>query len=210
MAENTSRRLAESTRVEAFSDGVFAVAITLLVLDLRAPEGKGEFLSELLAQWQSYVAYLAAFLVIGVVWLTHHSLFTRIARVNTRLMLQNLLHLLLTSLVPFAALVISNSMRDGDLHDQTVGVVLFSIVSVLLSLSWYWLCRYLEGVPYLLVDDTELPALVAARRRQLVAVIPAVLAAVIALFSPIWGLVLLGVLPLFYIGTVLRSERSAR
>jgi hypothetical protein len=71
--------LAESGRVEAFSDGVLAIAITLLVLDLKVPEahvGHG-----LLEQWPTYLAYLSSFLFIGVVWVNHHALFTRIAAV---------------------------------------------------------------------------------------------------------------------------------
>jgi uncharacterized membrane protein len=71
--------LAESTRVEAFSDGVFAIAITLLVLDLKAPASRGAVLHDLLAEWPAYVAYLASFGYIGVIWVNHHYLFTRIA-----------------------------------------------------------------------------------------------------------------------------------
>ena len=75
-------RLPSAGRVEAFSDGVIAIAITLLVLDLRAPQAKGRFLHDLGAEWPSYAAYLATFLIIGTIWLTHHSLFTRVARVD--------------------------------------------------------------------------------------------------------------------------------
>ena len=92
-----STRLAESNRVEAFSDGVFAIALTLLVLDLHAPEGEsGHFARALLDQWQSYAAFLAAFLNISATWLNHHDLFTRVRRVDTSLMCANLALLLIT------------------------------------------------------------------------------------------------------------------
>lgn len=204
----TTRRLAESARVEAFSDGVFAVAITLLVLELHAPEGKGEFLNELLAQWQTYVAYLAAFLVIGVVWMTHHSLFNRIARVNARLIAQNLLYLLLASLVPFAAGVVSDSLRVGERSDQVVAVGLFTLVSIALSLSWYWLSWYVEKTPELLIDSSEVSALRRSRKSQLFAIFPPIAALALAFFSPLLALAIIGVLPLFYLGSIMRTERG--
>jgi len=75
--------LAESGRVEAFSDGVLAIAITLLVLDLKVPEGEpGAVTGHLAVLWPAYVAYLASFLYIGVVWVNHHALFRRIRLVD--------------------------------------------------------------------------------------------------------------------------------
>jgi uncharacterized membrane protein len=76
-------RLSDSARVEAFSDGVIAIAITLLVLDLRTPvPGTDQaWPSQLLHQWPGYLAYLASFGYIGVIWVNHHQLFTRIAAV---------------------------------------------------------------------------------------------------------------------------------
>jgi uncharacterized membrane protein len=203
-----TKRLTESSRVEAFSDGVFAVAITLLVLDLHAPESKGQFLSELVDQWQSYVAYLAAFLIIGVVWMTHHSLFSRIARVNARLISHNMLQLLLASLVPFAAGVISDSLRVGDRADQAVAVSVFALVGIAVSLSWYWLCWYLEQAPDLLIDSSEVPQLRRSRRAQLFAIFTPLIAVALTFIDPIWGLVVLAILPLFYVGSLLRTERG--
>jgi hypothetical protein len=85
MSERRGPRLSESNRVEAFSDGVFAIAITLLVLELAIPATSGEFTKELRDEWVSYVAYLAAFANIGVLWMGHHTAFTRIRAVDARL-----------------------------------------------------------------------------------------------------------------------------
>lgn len=69
-------RLAVTGRAEAFSDGVFAIVITLLVLDVRAPDSAGSgLLGDLLAQWPAYLGYLTSFLYVGVIWLNHHALF---------------------------------------------------------------------------------------------------------------------------------------
>jgi uncharacterized membrane protein len=81
-----------TTRLEAFSDGVLAIAITLLVIEIRPPAlHQGETLAHALwAQWPSYVAYLVSFLTIGVIWLNHHRVFTQVVRVDGPLLLLNL------------------------------------------------------------------------------------------------------------------------
>ena len=72
--------MTDKARVEAFSDGVLAIAITLLVLELRVPEagtlsgGLAHYLSE---QWSSYAAYVLSFVVIGIMWVNHHGVFSR-------------------------------------------------------------------------------------------------------------------------------------
>jgi uncharacterized membrane protein len=104
-------RLSGSTRVEAFSDAVFAIAITLLVLDLHAPSG-GDMLHHLLQQWPGYLAYLASFGYIGVIWVNHHQLFTRIASVDLGLLWCNLGLLLGSSVLPFPTAVLSSAFRN--------------------------------------------------------------------------------------------------
>ena len=79
----------ETARVEAFSDGVFAIAITLLVLDLKAPPESASLLAGLLAQWPVYVAYLISFLFILIMWVNHHRMFEHIARVDNNFLYLN-------------------------------------------------------------------------------------------------------------------------
>ena len=83
MTERSPRRLSESSRVEAFSDGVFSIAITLLVLELAVPAIRGEFRAELANEWVTYVAYLAAFATIGVLWMGHHTVFTLVSGIDS-------------------------------------------------------------------------------------------------------------------------------
>ena len=79
------------SRLEAFSDGVLAIAITLLVIEIRPPELHGETLARALwEQWPSYVAYVVSFLTIGVIWLNHHRVFTQVVRVDGPLLVLNL------------------------------------------------------------------------------------------------------------------------
>jgi len=89
-------------RVEAFSDGVLAVAITLLVLDLRVDVHSSEPLSaQLRREWPTFVAYAVSFFIIGVIWLNHHSLFRLASRVDRRVLVYNLLLLVFVTAIPF-------------------------------------------------------------------------------------------------------------
>ena len=100
--------MSDTRRVEAFSDGVFAIAITLLVLDLRVPDFEsGRLLHDLFHLWGAYIAYVSSFLYIGVIWLNHHAAFTRIHRVDWGLQWANLALLFTTALLPFPTAVLS-------------------------------------------------------------------------------------------------------
>src|SRR3954453_23441943 len=128
MSDDAPRRLSESSRVEAFSDGVFAIAITLLVLELAIPHIAGEFRTEWMGEWVSYIAYLAAFANIGVLWMGHHTAFSRIRAVDAGLLWRNLVLLLTVSVVPFPTAVIASAFRVGNEQDQAVAVVAYAIV----------------------------------------------------------------------------------
>lgn len=108
----------DSSRVEAFSDGVFAIAITLLVLDLIVP-GHEEaheigLAAALAAEWPSYFAYLVSFLVIGIIWINHHTMFAMVDRVDRRVLFVNLLLLLTISVIPFPTRLLAEYLLDGD------------------------------------------------------------------------------------------------
>src|SRR5207249_2800824 len=111
-----------TARLEAFSDGVLAIVITLLVLDLRAPTTRGSMLHELVHQWPIYISYLASFAYVGVIWVSHHQLFTRIDSVDTGLLWRNLALLLPTSVLPFPTAVLGKAFQSGSHADQRMGV----------------------------------------------------------------------------------------
>jgi len=96
-------------RVEAFSDAVFAIAITLLVLQLGPGSGQGTLSHRLGEQWPLYIAYLLSFLNIGIVWLNHHSIFSHLRGVDHGLVLLNLLLLLVVSVLPFPTNVLGDA-----------------------------------------------------------------------------------------------------
>jgi uncharacterized membrane protein len=101
-------------RLEAFSDGVIAIAITLLILEIKVPEGAGEALPHKLAeQWPSYVSYAVSFFVIGVIWLNHHALFAHLGRVDRKLMALNLVLLFTIATIPWPTNLLATYMREG-------------------------------------------------------------------------------------------------
>jgi uncharacterized membrane protein len=190
--------VAESNRVEAFSDGVFAIVITLLVLDLKAPATKHQVLHDLLGQWPAYVAYLASFAYVGVIWVNHHQLFTRIARVNAGLLWRNLALLLTMSVLPFPTAVVSSAFQFGDPDDERTALVFYGIVGVASAASWLLLFHYLSRSPRLLADEGHAAFFAAERRRAVIGVMSYAVAALSALWYPVAGLIIICALPVFY------------
>jgi uncharacterized membrane protein len=115
-------------RVEAFSDGVFAIAITLLVLDLRLP-GTGSLTHQLLAAWPHYFAYVVSFLTIGIMWMNHHTILGHVTRVDRPLLVLNLLLLMGIVAIPFPTTLVAEHLleTDGKVATVTYGVVMIAI-----------------------------------------------------------------------------------
>ena len=94
-------------RIEAFSDGVIAVAITLLILDVHVPDVQTGLLQALLKQWPTYFGYVTSFLVIAIFWANHHHIFRHIQQVDYALLLINSLFLMCIAFIPFATSVLT-------------------------------------------------------------------------------------------------------
>lgn len=116
----------EKGRVEAFSDGVLAVAITILVLDLKAEPRShaGSLAHQLRTEWPSFGAYAVSFLVIGTIWVNHHALFALAARVDRVLLFYNLLLLMFVATIPFTTAAYAEFLRDGG-GDARLAVLLY-------------------------------------------------------------------------------------
>ena len=129
----------ETGRVEAFSDGVFAIAITLLILEIRVPESAGHgTLGHALADlWPSYLAFVASFMTIGVMWLNHHRLFTLINKCDDGLIALNLLLLMGITWIPFPTGLLAEHLRRPD--ERVAGVVYagsFVVIAIAFSVMW--------------------------------------------------------------------------
>lgn len=133
----------ETGRLEAFSDGVFAVAITLLALDLRVPhlgdQASGWAVAGALAQqWPSYIAFVTSFFTVLILWVSHHSIFRLVQKTNARLLFANGLLLLLTTVVPFSTSLVTEYLRfPGAKMACAVYGGVFVVMSLSFSLLWY-------------------------------------------------------------------------
>jgi len=117
---------------------VFAVAITLLVLDLKVPvpvHGAGSVAHQLGDEWPAYAAYLVSFMVIGIIWVNHHTLMAKLARVDRSMLFLNLLLLLVVVLIPFPTSVVAQYLRHGG-WDAKVAVAFYSAVMEAMSLAF--------------------------------------------------------------------------
>jgi uncharacterized membrane protein len=110
----------ETGRTEAFSDGIFSIAATLLVLDLKAPAATLPFWQGIAAQWPAYASFLLSFLFIGIMWLNHHRLFSHIRRSSDLLMVANLLLLLGVEWIPYPTSLMAQSVFTGRLRDAAI------------------------------------------------------------------------------------------
>jgi uncharacterized membrane protein len=145
----------ETGRVEAFSDGVFAIAITLLILEIKVPSaGSGELSAELLRQWPAYVSFVISFAFIGIMWMNHHRLFTHIERCDDLLLVLNLLLLLGVTAVPFPTAVLAAHLGQPG---QRTAVILFNGTYFCIAIFFNVLWRYASSKRRrLLADDVDM------------------------------------------------------
>jgi len=132
-----------SRRLEGFSDGVFAIAITLLVLDLAVPPREGSQDGGLGAalgrQWPSYFAYLVSFLVIGIIWVNHHTIFDKVRLVDRPILFANLALLLTVSAIPFPTRLIAEYLTAGEDAHTAAAVYSATMLAMGLAYSALWI-----------------------------------------------------------------------
>src|SRR5579859_533711 len=194
----------ETGRLEAFSDGVFAVAITLLVLNIKIPgldllpgqlPNDAQLWSSLLNEWPMLAAYTTSFATIGVMWLNHHRLYTHIKRTNTILMLLNLLLLLVIVFIPVPTALVAEYFVRPDMH---AAALLYSGTMVILAVCFNLLWRYASYHNRLLGKNVDTRAVKAISRQYWFGPLPYFLAFILALFNTPASLILNFFLALFF------------
>jgi len=145
----------ETARIEAFSDGVFAIAITLLILEIKVPTPSSVDLShQLLQLWPSFVAYVISFAFIGIMWINHHRLFTHIHRSDNALMFVNLLLLLGVTSVPYPTAVLAQHLGHPS---QRTAVIFYQGTYVAIAIFFNVLWRYAKS-HHLLGKEVDMAA----------------------------------------------------
>jgi len=123
-------------RTESFSDGVLAVAITLLALNLHVAPGTTRLWSQVAHQWPSFAAYAVSFYVIGVIWVTHHGLFALITRVDRVLLFENLLLLMFVVAIPFTTATLADFIQSPHPADARAAALLYGLSDIGMAFSF--------------------------------------------------------------------------
>jgi len=159
---STVTREPSTGRVEAFSDGVFAIAITLLVLEIRPPEHGEESLAQgLVDLWPSYLAYTLSFVTIGIMWLNHHEVMRLVRTVDRTFLLLNMLLLLLVAFIPFPTNVLADFLQDGGERGAAAFFYAgsFATTAVVYNGLWHYLRRHRVRLLERHVADEEVEAI---------------------------------------------------
>jgi uncharacterized membrane protein len=192
-------RLSETDRLEAFTDAVLSITMTLLVAEIVRPDfAPGQLLDRLAAQWTSYIAFLASFSYAGVIWLNHRAVFARVRYCDRSLHLANLLLLLPSALIPFPTAILSTAIQAGNAHDAKVAVLLYAAIAGAMCLAWLVLFHVLSVRPYLLEDHVKPDFFPKERIRAVLGVILYALAGIAGLSMPKLALLVFLALPIFY------------
>jgi len=189
----------DTSRLETFSDGVLAIAITLLILEVRVPpDVPGRDLGRaVLHQWPSYAGYAVSFLTIGVIWVNHHHMFKLIARTNHPFLMINVVFLMAIAFLPWPTTLVADYIRDPD--GRRVAAVVYGLtmvaVAVMFCVVWFyasWRGRLLNG-------ELDREALNRTYRSYLLGPVVYGSAVVIALFAPLVSLAIYAALAVYWL-----------
>jgi uncharacterized membrane protein len=181
-------------RIEAFSDGVFAIAITLLILEVKVPQmAEASLWHALLDEWPKFLAYAISFGVIGVFWIGHHIMFHYVKRSNRMLLWLNTVLLMFISAIPFAAALI------GEYRDSRIAVAAYGTLLCVCGMTFYGIWRY-ASVHHRLIN-ASVPADLIKLGSTAVLIAPVIyaLAVICAFINPYVSKVIYLIVPLLYL-----------
>jgi uncharacterized membrane protein len=194
-----------TARLETFCDGVFAIAITLLVLIFVEPtEFEGSLARALVDQWPSYLAYVISFATIGIIWVNHHEVMRHVALTDRTFLFINVFFLMTIAFLPYPTRVVASNLNT---EGERAAVIFYGLSNVAMALGFLVLWLYPSRGHRLLREDAD-PRAISGITRSYLPGVPMYLAATLVAFvSPTVSLVCFGALALFY---VLESSVFAR
>jgi uncharacterized membrane protein len=186
------------SRLEAFSDGVIAIAITLLVLDIRVPPPHHGGLAHALGeQWPSYAAYATSFLTIGIIWINHHLMIGRLRAVDHSVLFLNLLLLMVIGVLPWSTALMADYLRAGS--GASLAAVVYGASLLAMAVTFYILQRHiLFGRHDLLRKDVDEQQRGTINRRNRAGLLPYVVATAAAPLSAYVTLAITAAIAVFY------------
>ena len=185
-------------RIEAFADGVFAIVITLLILDIHVPQVQGEpvgpqLVRELVAMWPKYLAYAMSFIIVGVYWVGHHAQFRFIRHANRTLLWINILFFMCVAFVPFSAALI------GEYRHEQIAVIIYGVNLIVVGACLYLHYWYATHKHRLVDADLGEHQIATTKRRILIAPIMCLVAIGLSFVSTSLSIILYVLLPIPYI-----------
>ena len=178
----------ETQRLEAFSDGVFAIAITLLVLEIRLPSGgEGGLLAQLVSLWPTYLAYMVSFITIGIMWANHEALMKDIKRADRPFVLLNLLLLMVITFLNFPTVIMAEYLQTADAN---IAAMFFSGTLLVIALLYHAIWGYVVAHDDLFSAKVDRAFLQKVTSQYKYGPLTYVAAVVIAFFSPVLSLLI--------------------
>ena len=197
----------DTNRLEAFSDGVLAVAITILALDL-AVNGHGHLAHQFYADWPRFAAYIVSFFTIGVIWVNHHNLFKNVAIVDRTLLFANLVLLFFVVLIPFATSTMAEYLTVGGSNARTAALF-YLIIMEGMGFSFGYISRWTMNHNLLKVPIPPEQSR-AALIRFGVGSVGYLVAMFVALFSAPLALLMSGLIVCYYIAEQTPGATTSR
>jgi uncharacterized membrane protein len=196
-----------TARMEAFSDGVFAIAATLLVLEIGVGTGADQHLGRALVDlWPSYLAYATSFLIIGIIWVNHHECMACMARVNRTMLFINIVFLMVVAFIPFPTKLVADHLQRSGEHAAVYAYVITLIaMSVLYNVWW----RYARHDRRLIAESVPQSRVDAISRAFDPGAALYLIVLVVAFFSPLASVILTLILAAFYIPAGALFERAS-
>ncbi len=183
-------------RVETFSDGVFAIAITLLVLTIAQPTDYAELAHQLAQRWPSLAAYVVSFLVIGIMWVNHHAIFSRLRLVDRAMFYLNLLLLMTIVFIPYPTEVFGDALRRG--KGAETAAVFYSVTMTVNALAWAAVWLYASAGRRLLSPEFPESQRKTSTLLFVAGTVFYAISIAIGLFAPILCLAFHGALAVYY------------
>ncbi len=200
----------ETARLETFADGVLAIAITLLILDVKVPhvEQGGSLTTALAQQWPKYATFVVSFLTIGIIWVNHHHMFKLIVRTTHAFLILNVVFLMTICILPFPTALVADFVRNPDGRAVATAVYggVMTAIAVMFNLVW----RYAGAGHRLLVPGITDEALAKMNRNYLAGPIVYGSATIVAFFVPYISLAVFAALAVYWLlpGTEPRAQAA--
>jgi uncharacterized membrane protein len=192
----------KTSRLEAFSDGVFAVAITLLVLDLNVPGGD-DLWHQLKEEWPQFASFFVSFWVIGIIWVNHHGLLDHLKRTDRPVLYLNLLVLMTVVFIPFSTALMAEHLKSG--ADEKVAALVYALaflaMGIAFNLFWTYIVKHRSELGVEIPDEE-------VRRMSVGFMIGSplyVVAVGVAFISPAVVLIIIGAVAAYYMVAGMRS-----